>query len=330
MKKIYLLLLLASLCLWNGVSAQTIEQSDRQNLVSVVGTNSFGVMEVNTGKLVVDSIYQSVEIYEGPVIYCASDIFRVNGVLYRLPAMVVDIYRADGCLVAHNFEALIQADKVPYTATIDFAKAKGYKDLESYAKFLIGIDYEKQGLRREAYQYYVRAYRLNPDFTIAKTYADAVVAGMKEEQRQELARIRMEDLQAEIAAAEFQARCNAIAAGLNAMGESLAQVASQSGTPLQSASTPKASKTKTAQQQEKCLGTVKAYGIGEGFGMNVEHSQTFQLYQDDRGYYIMDTKYSRAKLYLGSNTRDKFGEYSVSMYNYSTITTNGVHWYFKL
>lgn len=335
MKAKYMLLFLL-LCAGNMLTAQTGTDSNPSHAVSIVGVNSFGVLDCRSNQLIIDSVYQSIDIYDGPIIYCSTNIYWNNGVKHRLPASVVDIFNGNGRLISHEFDALLAAETPPYSVTIDFAKAKGYKDLEAYAKFLIGADYQKEGLRREAFQYYTRAYKLNPNLTIAKTYADDIKDQMTAEVSEVAAQIWREDRLAEIAAAERKARYEAMAAAFNQLGSDLAQAMSKTNTPQQSAvsstsDNSKTQKTQNKNEQDKCIGMVSAFGISRAFGDVIDHRGSFQVYQDKHGYYIMNQKYPQVKDYLNPNHDREFLGYPVGQFNYRTISSlTDIYWFFKL
>lgn len=86
------------------------------------------------------------------------------------------------------------------------------------------------------------------------------------------------------------------------------------------------------QNDDKLVGRYSAFGIGSAFGNTVTHSQTFEVFQDNKGYYIKDPKYRNVKNYLQRNTKSEYMGYSVKQYNYWTLTTLGsdIFWYFKI
>lgn len=84
--------------------------------------------------------------------------------------------------------------------------------------------------------------------------------------------------------------------------------------------------------KDKLVGRYSAFGLSTAFGNTVTHNQTFEVYQDAKGYYIIDPKYRNVKNYLQRNTKSEYLGYSVKQYNYWTLTTLGsdIFWYFKI
>lgn len=91
------------------------------------------------------------------------------------------------------------------------------------------------------------------------------------------------------------------------------------------------SNTSTSNNAGVLVGNYTAYGLSKSFGNTVTHSQTFAVYRDSRGYYIIDPKW-KTNNYLRANTDRTYFDYPVGAYNYRTMTSLGsdVHWFFKL
>lgn len=91
------------------------------------------------------------------------------------------------------------------------------------------------------------------------------------------------------------------------------------------------SNTSTSNNAGVLVGNYTAYGLSKSFGNTVTHSQTFAVYRDSRGYYIIDPKW-KTNNYLHANTDRTYFDYPVGAYNYRTMTSLGsdVHWFFKL
>lgn len=81
------------------------------------------------------------------------------------------------------------------------------------------------------------------------------------------------------------------------------------------------------------VGMVSALGLSRGLTGSgvVTHSQSFQVYKDSNGYYIIDPK-THLSNYLSRNGDRTFLDYPVGQYNYKTLTTLGsdIHWFFSL
>ena len=115
-------------------------------------------------------------------------------------------------MLTRSYSALLKCDKIPYETTLAFAQAAGLKDLESLAKYNIGLDYEYRGQRREAYQYYMRAYKACPAHSFAKEKADAVQASVADDRAKAMEKWNQALREAEIARQQREAQ---MAASLN-------------------------------------------------------------------------------------------------------------------
>ncbi len=82
--------------------------------------------------------------------------------------------------------------------------------------------------------------------------------------------------------------------------------------------------------KDKYIGRISAFGLSKFAGSTVTHKQSFEVWQDNHGYYIMDRHvYGQVKGYLIRNTHDKYFDCNVSNFNYSG-TSSGINWFFKL
>lgn len=208
------------LCAWaaplwaqsNSTTAET-DTADKDVRYEVAGTRSFGVLDREHDVLVIDTTFDAVVIVDDHLFECSYSHYRdAEGQLCWLPAPVTEYYDEAGLLMSRNYTALLEHDKPRYESSLAFAKAAGLKDLESLAKYNIGVDYKVRGMRREAYQYFMRAYKAYPAHTFAKEQADAVHASVEADRAKAMNQFEEERMERLIAReqrqAEWESRSN--------------------------------------------------------------------------------------------------------------------------
>ncbi len=200
--------------------SDTLEADDRYE---IVGTTFYGVLDNETGTLVVDTIFPYVEIMDGPLFKVAYVHWNKDGHSGTLPQPVTEIYDADGEMVSRDYDALLQVGSSSYAEINRFARAFGLRDLEAAVAIQEGIGYEAVGKSREAYVKYKQAYRLYPQLTIAKEYADAIMTNMRMKQDSVKDVIRQEEYEREMRAARQQQ----LSATLDALAEGFSQLSVQ-------------------------------------------------------------------------------------------------------
>lgn len=79
------------------------------------------------------------------------------------------------------------------------------------------------------------------------------------------------------------------------------------------------------------VGNFQAFGLSRSYGSTSTHKQTFSVYRDSRGYYIIEPRWKN-KQYLNLNSHRSYFDYPVGDYNYTTMTSQGVDifWFFRL
>lgn len=79
------------------------------------------------------------------------------------------------------------------------------------------------------------------------------------------------------------------------------------------------------------VGNFQAFGLSSSYGSTSTHRQTFSVYRDSRGYYIIEPRWKN-KQYLNVNSYRSYYNYPVGDYNYTTMTPQGtdIFWFFRL
>ena len=113
---------------------------------------------------------------------------------------------------------------------------------------------------------------------------------------------------------------------VNALGQSL-RPSSGSGS-YNSSSSSSTSYSTSSPNQGQLVGTYSAFGINKNMfgGDPVTMSQSFQVYKDGSGYYILGAY--GVHQYLRRNTYSSFLGIGVGQYNY--VAGTGPYWYFRL
>jgi len=195
--------------------------------LSVIGEKSFGVMNINSGEIILDTLFQEVRIFDDSFVECIYDRYFDGSAYVSLPGPVVEYYNASGNLLSRECGALLSADRPPYSKTVEFAKFMGFNEVQASAEFLAAQDFEAKGLRREAFQRYVAAYKLCPSLSIAKERgigAELQSAREKATVLENQLREAREALQRQIEAQKRQAAMEAVAASLNATAAAISQI----------------------------------------------------------------------------------------------------------
>lgn len=200
------------------------QEEDLNSSLTVIGQNCFGVADIESGRIVVDTVYQAVEIINGNILQCISDRYTENGKVIMLPGYVVEVFNTEGGMIYRSCDKLLSSDRAPYSQTIAFARHKGYKEVEAAARFKAAMDYENKGLRREAFQSYVAAYKLCPEIKIAKERALDIKAQIDGERSTVQNQLDAEEMQRRLEAEQRAAVWNAVAAALNSTAASLNQI----------------------------------------------------------------------------------------------------------
>ena len=196
---------------------------DTNQRYKVVGVYRYGIYDNEAENLVIDTIYPHVEIVENGLFEVAYNHWNHDGQEGFLPAPIVEIYDADGDLVSREYDALLRVGASSYAEIIRYARALGLRDLEAAVAMQEGIGYEAVGKSREAYVKYKQAYRLYPQLTMAKEYADAIMSNMRMKQDSIRDVIRQEEYEREMRAARQQE----LSATLNALAEGFSQLSAQ-------------------------------------------------------------------------------------------------------
>lgn len=247
--------------------SDTLEADDRYE---IVGTTFYGVLDNETGTLVVDTIFPYVEIMDGPLFKVAYVHWNKDGHSGTLPQPVTEIYDADGEMVGRNYDALLHEIKPPCTEVINYARAYELRDLEAAVAIQEGIGYEAVGKSREAYVKYKQAYRLYPQLTIAKEYADAIMEKMKLYQDSVRTVLRWEEYQRQLRQAEFAAANAALQASIAQLNYQNQQRKARKAQQAQRSTPAAASKNGASQRtsssggsepRKKKTATMKAKGL---------------------------------------------------------------------
>lgn len=84
-------------------------------------------------------------------------------------------------------------------------------------------------------------------------------------------------------------------------------------------------------QQGVLVGNYAAFGFGQAYGNTVTHNQTWTIYRDQHGYYVIDPK-NHLPNYLRYNSFTTYFDYPVSGYNYvfSTFLGSDIIWFVRL
>lgn len=222
MKRI--ILTIALLTVFGAIPAVAQSDSvDTNQRYKVVGTYLLGVYDNEADELVIDTVYPYVEILDDGFFEVTYTHWSKEGQEGFLPAPIVEIYDADGDLVSRDYDALLQVGSSSYAEINRFARAFGLRDLEAAVAIQEGIGYEAVGKSREAYVKYKQAYRLYPQLTIAKEYADAIMTNMRMKQDSVKDVIRQEEYEREMRAARQQQ----LSATLDALAEGFSQLSVQ-------------------------------------------------------------------------------------------------------
>jgi len=192
--------------------------------LSVIGEKSFGVMNINSGEIILDTLFQEVRIFDDSFVECIYDRYFDGSAYVSLPGPVVEYYNASGNLLSRECGALLSADRPPYSKTVEFAKFMGFNEVQASAEFLAAQDFEAKGLRREAFQRYVAAYKLCPSLSIAKERGMAIRNSIDSERSEVADQLAREALQRQIEAQKRQAAMEAVAASLNATAAAISQI----------------------------------------------------------------------------------------------------------
>ena len=179
MKRYAVLTLLLSL--FATTYCQNDDSSALYSRYKIVGEKSYGVWDSYNKQIIVDTIYDHVEIHDVGIIVCQYTSFVSKGIVQKLPAPVFESYDTNANLIIRNVVFLLKADSMPYTLSLDFARSKGIREIEPMVELLKGMHYEKTKMRREAYKHYMNVYNQYPEFTIAKELADNILKDMNNE-----------------------------------------------------------------------------------------------------------------------------------------------------
>lgn len=114
---------------------------------------------------------------------------------------------------------------------------------------------------------------------------------------------------------------------VNAFAESF-RASSIGGSYNSSSSSSSTSYSTSSPNQGQLVGTYSAFGINKNMfgGDPVTMSQSFQVYRDGSGYYILGAY--GVHDYLRRNTNSSFLGIGVGQYNY--VAGTGPYWYFRL
>ncbi|MBP5327475.1 MAG: hypothetical protein J6Y98_06160 [Bacteroidales bacterium] len=219
MKKYAVLTLLLSL--FTTTYCQNDEPSTLNSRYKVVGEKMQGVWDINNDIMIVDSIYDHVEIHDVGIIVCQYTSFVSYGVVKKLPAPVFESYDINGEKIARNVDYLLQADSMPYTLSLDFARSKGIREVEPMVELMKGMHYEKKKMRREAYKHYMNVYNQYPEFTLAKELADNIMNDMNNERAKIKREIEQEEEMRKIRDAQYTNPYLAFAESMSSLANTL-------------------------------------------------------------------------------------------------------------
>lgn len=222
MKRIILTITLLTLLGVIPAMAQR-DSADASQRYKVVGTYLYGIYDNETAELVIDTVYPHVEILDDGLFEVSYTHWSSGGQEGFLPAPMVEFYDAEGMLVSRDYDALLREGFESYAEVNRYAQAFGLRDLEAAVAMRQGFDYEAAGKSREAYAKYKQAYRLYPQLTIAKEYADAIMTNMRMKQDSVRDVIRQEEYEREMRAARQQQ----LSATLDALAEGFSQLSVQ-------------------------------------------------------------------------------------------------------
>ena len=127
----------------------------------------------------------------------------------------------------------------------------------------------------------------------------------------------------------------AVAAALNNMAQVIGSIDTGDGkkTTVNGSSATQKSTTTATKKTATLVGSVTAFGVGRDIGGTpVTHKQSFQVYKDSMGYYVINPGPTKAQLYLVANRDKLFLDQAVGSFNYSVTTTYGstIRWFFRL
>lgn len=249
MKRI--ILTIALLTVFGAIPAVAQSDSvDTNQRYKVVGTYLLGVYDNEADELVIDTVYPYVEILDDGFFEVAYTHWGDEEHEGFLPAPVVEVYNEEGAMVYRDYDALLHVDPSALAAVVEYAKAVGLRDLEAAVAMRQGIDYEAAGKSREAYVKYKQAYRLYPQLTIAKEYADAIMRNMRAKQDSVRNVLRQEAYENAVRQA---AAMDALASSLSALGSTISQMSTSNrqniARPSGSLSTRKTTATNTSQSK---------------------------------------------------------------------------------
>lgn len=268
----------------------TIVKENLENGVQVVGVKHFGVMKTDStgsSQMIIDTVFDEVRIFEGETgeyYQCKYRSYVHSSARRYLPGDVVEFYNAEGELITRDYDDLLTRDYFPYDGVRQYGKDKGLPEVEAAADIACGMYYEGKSQRREAYQSYMKAYKVCPSLTMAKEKADGILQSMKEEQNQIRRQIQVEH---EIAAAEFSAAMNSLSASLQGLADAVGSFSTSS---TSRTSTTTAKPGSTANPQPKSGSTAKPTApkpqkkctYCNGTGESIEHTNAPGLVQEDK------------------------------------------------
>lgn len=256
----------------------------------IVGVKHFGVMKTDStgsSQMIIDTVFDEVRIFEGETgeyYQCKYRSYVHSSARRYLPGDVVEFYNAEGELITRDYDDLLTRDYFPYDGVRQYGKDKGLPEVEAAADIACGMYYEGKSQRREAYQSYMKAYKVCPSLTMAKEKADGILQSMKEEQNQIRRQIQVEH---EIAAAEFSAAMNSLSASLQGLADAVGSFSTSS---TSRTSTTTAKPGSTANPQPKSGSTAKPTApkpqkkctYCNGTGESIEHTNAPGLVQEDK------------------------------------------------
>ena len=197
---------------------------EHQHRYAVVGENALGVYDTVEERLVVDSLYQSVEIFDTDIFECIFDRYWNEGKEVLLNGYVVEIWDSHGHVLSRNFDFLMKYDTPPYSTSLNYARTMGFKDLEATILFKNGLDLEQSGYRREALKSYVSAYRMCPSLSMAKERAGAIQRAMTGEQQAAWNQVLQDRAEEAMRQAQREASMQAVSATLLSVAGAISQV----------------------------------------------------------------------------------------------------------